>query len=713
MALRALINDAECGPVNPLQSLSKQFDKDRGIQQDHFWPGPAGSSREVFRTQPSAHSPLVQEAAQFFSGQSGVSEFSPLHASSFNLSSLRDTLPQSSKQYVSVTTHPSSWAADFLNHDVVSPGLHSQTEEISGSFGSSDSHAVQSRQQYLPHMNRGFASGGFRPPMPVAPFHTPLSPELTQPRSEYVILEEHFPHEEHASPQEQTQPCAGAIDADELSRTAGLLVDTVKEETNPKFKNSAFLGLMRQLRDREMVVEGTTMVTADGTTGRAQDFFSSRDVKGKGKAKGENGWADAFQEANGTPVTTSWVPHQLTYDQDQLLDANKGLPYRKTVHFGQPVVSEITTSDEIKASEETESLEDRYWRQENEDYKAYWNNIPERQTRRSDPEWDTLQQDWDHFEATATGITPVSFYQFQARNPYLTGASSTRVHSLHSDGWHSNENILEMEAAVQQEMRNPTLWYQLGVKQQENERELHAIQALQRAVELDPSYLEAWLALAISYTNEGDRNGAYKAIEHWVRSNTRYESRMPMMDQGIQAADSEKREALVRCLMGLARVAPNGEVDADIQTALGVLLNTDEDYQKAQDCFRAALSVRPDDWLLYNRVGATLANSGRAMDAVWYYHQALVLNPSYIRARFNLGISCINMKQYDEAAQHILDALVLQEHDASDSGDTRGITSSALWDCLRTTSMHLQRPELAALCETHDLEGFRKAFSSE
>ena len=67
------------------------------------------------------------------------------------------------------------------------------------------------------------------------------------------------------------------------------------------------------------------------------------------------------------------------------------------------------------------------------------------------------------------------------------------------------------------------------------------------------------------------------------------------------------------------------------------------------------------DWLLYNRVGATLANSGRADEALWYYYRALELNPSYIRARcvdpgpvtymtdrtatsFNLGISCINMK---------------------------------------------------------------------
>jgi peroxin-5 len=33
MALPMLAGGAECGPSNPLQSLSKQFDKDRGVQQ--------------------------------------------------------------------------------------------------------------------------------------------------------------------------------------------------------------------------------------------------------------------------------------------------------------------------------------------------------------------------------------------------------------------------------------------------------------------------------------------------------------------------------------------------------------------------------------------------------------------------------------------------------------------------------------------------------
>jgi peroxin-5 len=95
----------------------------------------------------------------------------------------------------------------------------------------------------------------------------------------------------------------------------------------------------------------------------------------------------------------------------------------------------------------------------------------------------------------------------------------------------------------------------------------------------------------------------------------------------------EQFNQLIQCLISIAGSDTSGEIDADIQVALAVLLNTNEDYERSQDCFLTALAVRPDDWLLYNRVGATLANSGRSGDALEYYYRALELNPAYIRAR--------------------------------------------------------------------------------
>lgn len=51
-----------------------------------------------------------------------------------------------------------------------------------------------------------------------------------------------------------------ADDAEELARTAGQLLENVKSDQSQKFQESSFLSLMRQLRDREVRVEGDVLV---------------------------------------------------------------------------------------------------------------------------------------------------------------------------------------------------------------------------------------------------------------------------------------------------------------------------------------------------------------------------------------------------------------------------------------------------------------------
>ena len=58
----------------------------------------------------------------------------------------------------------------------------------------------------------------------------------------------------------QSQQHSNADDADELARTAGNLLDNVKGDTSKKFQESNFLSLMRQLRDREVTVDGDRIV---------------------------------------------------------------------------------------------------------------------------------------------------------------------------------------------------------------------------------------------------------------------------------------------------------------------------------------------------------------------------------------------------------------------------------------------------------------------
>jgi peroxin-5 len=140
------------------------------------------------------------------------------------------------------------------------------------------------------------------------------------------------------------------------------------------------------------------------------------------------------------------------------------------------------------------------------------------------------------------------------------------------------QSVLELEAAVERNPSNASAWSALGVKQQENEREQKAIQALRRAVDLDASHLPTWVALAISYTNDNNRTGAYNAINQWVQRNDKYQntvqSYLAEHPQDPTANLTQSFAHLTECLITMART--DSEIDADIQIALAILLNTNE-----------------------------------------------------------------------------------------------------------------------------------------
>ena len=52
------------------------------------------------------------------------------------------------------------------------------------------------------------------------------------------------------------------------------------------------------------------------------------------------------------------------------------------------------------------------------------------------------------------------------------------------------------------------------------------------------------------------------------------------------------------------------------------------------------------DHLLWNKLGATYANNNRNEEAIDSYYQALKLCPGFVRARYNLGIGCMNLGAY-------------------------------------------------------------------
>lgn len=282
-------------------------------------------------------------------------------------------------------------------------------------------------------------------------------------------------------------------------------------------------------------------------------------------------------------------------------------------------------------------------------------------------------------------------YNYMLDNPYLS-------HSEAIDGApHTTlaDEIMALEAKSQLFPEDAKTWERLGLKQQENERDGAAITALEKAVSLDAQCLDAWLALAVSYTNEHCRMDAYNCLEQWIANNSLYKHITENKKLGQYHTEEKKRhDYITQLFLEAARTSPE-EMDPDVQVGLGVLFNMSEEYDKAVDCFKAALMSKPQDYQLWNKVGATLANSRDSMGAIEMYDRALQINPSFVRARYNLAISCMNMGQYLEAAEHFLTTLNLQRAAAMSAGEAAralgentsvnipNYTSDGIWDSLR------------------------------
>ena len=207
-------------------------------------------------------------------------------------------------------------------------------------------------------------------------------------------------------------------------------------------------------------------------------------------------------------------------------------------------------------------------------------------------------------------------------------------------------------------------WHVLGTYYAENEDDKKALQCLKRAVEIDPFNIAAQLDLGTSYVNDLNTVGALTALQNWLKHNPNLQD---ITTPNIDAySDGTVIDDVTQMMLAAAAANPD---NAEVQTVLGILYNVSLDYTAATEHFRRAIALRPNDYALLNKMGATLANNKHAVEATRYYAAALQQRPSYTRGWVNLGIAFFNMgddvllkETVTEAAKCFVQALSLAPH---------------------------------------------------
>ncbi|XP_038600133.1 PEX5-related protein isoform X8 [Tachyglossus aculeatus] len=343
--------------------------------------------------------------------------------------------------------------------------------------------------------------------------------------------------------------------------------------------------------------------------------------------------------------------------------------------------------------------------------------------------WDKMQAEWEEMarrnwisenqeaQNQVTISATEKGYYFHTENPFKDwpGAFEEGLKRLKEGDL--PVTILFMEAAILQDPSDAEAWQFLGITQAENENEQAAIVALQRCLELQPNNLKALMALSVSYTNTGHQQDACEVLKNWIRQNPKYKYLVknkkgsPGLTRRMSKSpvDSSVLEGVKELYLEAAH--QNGEtIDPDLQTGLGVLFHLSGEFNRAIDAFNAALTVRPEDYSLWNRLGATLANGDRSEEAVEAYTRALEIQPGFIRSRYNLGISCINLGAYREAVSNFLTALSLQRKSRNQQQVPHPAISGNIWAALRIALSMMDQPELSQAANLGDLDVLLKAF---
>ena len=180
-----------------------------------------------------------------------------------------------------------------------------------------------------------------------------------------------------------------------------------------------------------------------------------------------------------------------------------------------------------------------------------------------------------------------------------------------------------------------------------------AIDALNRAVGLDPKYALAHTALGEAYWRKYESTRDTALVD---RAKTHCEQALAIDSRlapvhvtlAMLARGRGRYEEAVAVAQRAIELDPaSGEAYRELARAHESLGR----FADAEATYRKALAARPDDWQAYNSLGGFYAARGQWPDAEAAYQAVVRLTPDNTRGYNNLGVTYFRMQRPDDAAR--------------------------------------------------------------
>ncbi|MCJ7459236.1 MAG: tetratricopeptide repeat-containing serine protease family protein [candidate division Zixibacteria bacterium] len=168
------------------------------------------------------------------------------------------------------------------------------------------------------------------------------------------------------------------------------------------------------------------------------------------------------------------------------------------------------------------------------------------------------------------------------------------------------------EKRIEEWLTSPEVLYYTGLRFLLSGEYKEALPYLEKAVEKDPNYVNA-----------------YSYIGYCNLSFGRYQ------------------EAIEACKQAI-RIKPD---DFDSHYNLGMAFYALGRYQEAIEAFKEAIRIKPDDAEPYGNLGVAYVNLGRYQEAIEALKQVIRIKPDDALAHYDLGVAYVNLGRYQEAIE--------------------------------------------------------------
>jgi len=429
----------------------------------------------------------------------------------------------------------------------------------------------------------------------------------------------------------ETTEATSKTDGSDMTETRAMTREMVRVlSQDPKFQNSEFLGFMQQISTGEVEFDGNKLKSGD-----------------------QQSKEDAAKEAAAEPISNEM--------KTETMEARLAEAWKDTM-AGKEVDLDAIWNEAIANGQDFDSLGPMF----------------------GGPLGDQMM---------AQQAMQADQYQFPEENRFRGQEGMFELGMEKFNQGMIEEAIEAFQSFVESETDDPSEgWRMLGLSHQEHDEDRKAIQCLEKSVDEDPYNLESLLALGVSYVNELNSERALRTLKLWVEHNPSFQN---MAVESDPYSDGSLMDEVMQLMVSAQKAAlANGGDDGDVNIVLGVLYNVSRDYDSAVEAFQRALVHRSNDYSLWNKLGATLANGSRSQQAIPAYEKALAIKPRYARGRLNLGISHANLQNYEGAARAYLSALRLNPD------------ATHIWSYLRIAFTCMERFDLVQKTEERNLDIF-------